>query len=366
MYLTYPPHPLYKPTNQPTFIMDEFAPETYGQSRSVFIDILGRYLTPQIIAGIRQIFDDTYEKCVALREMANYLSAFQVALRAIPQWNTNIIEAECLRIKTQSQCSYMEDILSCVHILHIKLLTCIRVGNHQKKIDVSCPKLANFIHKVYISVARKIYANVYLFQKVSGMELQKNNRELEVIVQECITGVMLDSLPTETIIRAYLDEVVEEEEEVFIEPIPIDAKTSSSSSSSVDKENNPTDKENNSVDNSNNTNNSNNDPSDLVPIQPSFVNVSDEPVVTRLTFNDFDQANDGQSIHAPKTIDRLEALSDERYAQRRSEAEDDNDDDGSTFTINDKVEIDDIFDISATDSQQTGSGAAPLLDIIEL
>lgn len=342
--------------------MDEFAPETYGQSRSVFIDILGRYLTPQIIAGIRQIFEDTYEKCAALHEMANYLSAFQAALREIPRWNANTIEAECLRIKTQSQCSYMEDILSCVHILHIKLLTCIRVGNHQKKIDVSCPKLANFIHKVYISVARKIYANVYLFQKVSGMELQKHNRELEVIVQECITGVMLDSLPTETIIRAYLDEVVEEEEEVFIEPIPIDA--SSNANANTDANTNATDKE------KDNQNNTNNNPPDLVPIQPSFVNVSDEPVVTRLTFNDFDQANDGQSIHAPKTIDRLEALSDERYAQRRSETEDDNDD-GATFTINDKVELDDIFDMSVADSQDaTLSGLrqkdTPLLDIIEL
>jgi hypothetical protein len=342
--------------------MDEFAPETYGQSRSVFIDILGRYLTPQIIFGIRQIFDDTYEKCVALHEMANYISAFQAALREIPRWNTNIIEAECVRIKTQSQCSYMEDILSCVHILHIKLLTCIRVGNHQKKIDVSCPKLANFIHKVYISVARKIYVNAYLFQKVTGMELQKNNRELEVIVQECITGVMLDSLPTETIIRAYLDEVVEEEEEVFIEPIPIDA----SSNANVDTDTSNKNTTDNEKDNQNNTNNN---PPELVPIQPSFVNVSDEPVVTRLTFNDFDQANDGQSIHAPKTIDRLEALSDERYAQRRSETEDDNDD-GATFTVNDKVDLDDIFDMSVADTQpglrQKDTSTASLLDIIEL
>jgi hypothetical protein len=103
-------------------------------------------------------------------------------------------------------------------------------------------------------------------------------------------------------------------------------------------------------------------------MQPSFVNVSDEPVVTRLTFNDFDQANDGQSIHAPKTIDRLEALSDERYAQRRSETEDDNDD-GATFTVNDKVDLDDIFDMSVADPQpQVGlrQKDAPLLDIIEL
>lgn len=357
--------------------MDEFAPETYGQSRSVYIDILGRYLTPQIIFGIQRIFDDNYEKCVAFNEMDKYISAFQTALREIPRWNPNTIEEECVRIKTHSQCSYMEDILSCVHILHIKLLTCIRVGNHQKKIDISCPKFANFIHKVYISVARKLFVNAYLFKKASGLDLQKNNREIEVIVQECITGVMLDSLPTETIIRAYLDEVVEEEEEVFIEPIPIDASNANANANTnanANADTNANANANANADTNTNTNkdqqnNTNGDPSELVPIQPSFVNVSDEPVVTRLTFNDFDQANDGQSIHAPKTIDRLEALSDERYAQRRSETEDDNDD-GATFTVNDKVDLDDIFDMAADSNSgirnRDKDTTASLLDIIEL
>ena len=65
-----------------------------------------------------------------------------------------------------------------------------RVGNKQKKIDISIPKLDHFIHKVYIHVARKVYMNVYLFEKnISPLLIQKNNRELEMIVQECISSV---------------------------------------------------------------------------------------------------------------------------------------------------------------------------------
>jgi hypothetical protein len=348
--------------------MDEFAPETYGQSRSVFIDILSRYLTPQIIAGIHTIYDKTYANCLAINELSKCGSAFQIALSEIPKWNPNTIEVECQRIKTKSQCNFMEDILSCVHILHVKLLTCIRVGNRQKKIDVTCPKLANFIHNVYITVARKMYLNVYLFKKdVTGLELQKNNREIEVIVQECITGVMLDSLPTEMIIRAYLDETVEEEEEISIEPIPptINADGSFASekngvpvattASAVDDVGAPPMASATVINNMN--------MEDMVPIEPSVMNMSEEPVVTRLTFNDFDQANDGQTIHAPKSIDRLDTLSTDRYNQRRLESEQEEDSDDPPLNIGENIQLDDIFDLNP---QPVVNNTAPALDIIEL
>jgi len=40
-----------------------------------------------------------------------------------------------------------------------------------------------------------------------------------LIVQECILNTIRDSIPTEAIIRAYMDEAVEQEEEVIIENI---------------------------------------------------------------------------------------------------------------------------------------------------
>ena len=49
--------------------------------------------------------------------------------------------------------------------------------------------------------------NVYLFEKnVSALTIQKHNRELEMIVQECILAAIRESIPTEAIIRAYLEE----------------------------------------------------------------------------------------------------------------------------------------------------------------
>ena len=60
---------------------------------------------------------------------------FQNLLTTIPDWNTNTIEVERKRIESNSGCKYLEDLITCVHIIQLKALTCIRVGNKQKKID---------------------------------------------------------------------------------------------------------------------------------------------------------------------------------------------------------------------------------------
>ena len=111
-----------------------------------------------------------------------------------------------------SKCNYLEDLLTCVHITQLKILTSIRVSQKQKKIDIDIPKLKNFIHKCYISYARKLYSNVYLFEKdILPLEYQKNMREAELMCQESILQVVRDSMPVETILRAYIDETVDEE-----------------------------------------------------------------------------------------------------------------------------------------------------------
>jgi hypothetical protein len=138
---------------------------------------------------------------------------FQNFLTRVPKWNQTIIDAEKTRIIETSGCTYIEELITAVHIIQLKALTCVRVGSKQKKIDISIPKLDHFIHKVYINVARKVYKNVYLFERnITSLMVQKNNRELEQIVQECILIAIRESIPTEAIIRAYMDECVEHEE----------------------------------------------------------------------------------------------------------------------------------------------------------
>jgi len=282
---------------------------------------------------------------------------FQNLLSRIPKWNSVIVEEERKRIIERSGCNYLEDLITCVHIIQLKVLTCIRVGNKQKKIDISIPNLDHFIHKVYIHVARKVYTNVYLFEKnITPLQTQKNNRELEQVIQECILTAIRESIPTEAIIRAYMEESVEQEEEVIIEKLE-DPIVEPASTESVP--------ENIAVDTSSSASDS------APPIVPSIQNIDNEPVITRLTFNDYDavlnEDNKVDSVSAPKTIERLEEISTSRAIQRKLDEESSDDDDDDRIKIHTSEAID-LSGFEVLDEIKPSSNGfdIPLLDFEEL
>jgi hypothetical protein len=280
--------------------------------------------------GVRSIFNESWKLSLDTNEVEKYLMTFQNFLCRVPKWNPNIIENEKCRIVEKSGCNYLEDLITCVHVIQLKVLTCVRVGTRQKKIDISIPKLNDFIHKVYINTASKVYRNAYLFDKhATAIVQQRNNREFEVIVEECILRTIRESIPTEAIVRAYLDVSVEqEEEEVFLKDED-DKSTADKQGDNKAAEDKPT--EDKSV-----------EAFEAPPsVVPSITNIDDKPIITKLSFNDIDQAlnEDGrvEEISAPKTEERLEDISRMRYEQRRAEEEDD---DNDRIKISDDVELD--------------------------
>ncbi len=201
--------------------MDDYNISSLTESRNEWTARLVTILCPFIIEGFKSIYEDAYKLCIENNEDEKYLMTFQNLLSRIPKWNKELVENEVSRIKENSKCGYIEDLITCVHIIQLKALTCIRVGQNQKKVDIDIPNLADFIHKIYISVARKLYTNIYLFQKnINPLEMQKHNREIELIIKECILNSVRDTIPIETILRSYLDEVTEETMEVEEELIP--------------------------------------------------------------------------------------------------------------------------------------------------
>ena len=192
--------------------MDDYNVNVLSEAKNEYSSRLMTILTPLIIEGIKSIFNEATQLCTDNDEDEKYLMTFQNFLTRVPKWNSTIIEEETSRILKTSGCTYLEDLLTCVHITQLKILTAIRVSNVQKKIDIDIPKLSNFVHKIYISFARKLYSNIYLFEKnIMPLQYQKNMRECEVLVQECILNTIRDNMPVENILRAYMDETVNEE-----------------------------------------------------------------------------------------------------------------------------------------------------------
>ena len=211
--------------------MDDFSLNSLQESRNEWCSRLITVLTPCIIDGIKSIFEESWKLCLENDEKTKYLMTFQNFLSRVPKWNPSIISQECSRIKEKSNCTYISDLITCVHIIQLKMLSCMRVGTKQKKVDVNIPSLDDFIHHVYINAARKIYTNVYLFEMgISSLKSQKNSRELEIIIKECILQTVRETIPVEELLKLYMNETVENavevhEREEIISQEPIIDKT---------------------------------------------------------------------------------------------------------------------------------------------
>ena len=187
--------------------MDDYNITSLNNSQQEWAIKLLNTITPYITEGIYSIFDEAYKLCVDNKEKEKYLMTFQNLLSRIPKWNNSIIEAETKRIVEKSKCSYLEDLISCVHISHLKILTSMRVSKTQKKININVPELKDFIHKVYINCGRKLYTVVYLFERnIEPLILQKNKKEIEDHVNNSILNAIRESIPVEEILKAYMDE----------------------------------------------------------------------------------------------------------------------------------------------------------------
>ena len=302
--------------------MDDFNINVLNESKNEWCGRLLNIFTPLIIEGLKSIFSESTKLCSANGEMDKYLMTFQNFISRIPKWSQTIIEQEKERIIEKSKCSYLEDLITCVHIIQLKVLTAVRVGQKQKKIDIEIPKLDVFIHKIYINIARKVYTNVYLFEiNIPPLKVQKNNRQLEILVQESIMNTIRDSVPVEMILRAYMDETVEEDvvEEVKEKEVKESEELKQirekleTPSKIVEEEIKPI-----PVSKNNNT------------FLPDKLDDSDNED-NNIKFNDVDMVRDinnkDDTIIAPKTIERLDEISNIRNEQRKLEEDSDNDDD---------------------------------------
>jgi hypothetical protein len=367
--------------------MDDYSINSLTESKNEWSARLVSILAFNIIEGINSIYQEALSLCISNGEENKYLMTFQNLLSKIPDWSTNTIENETKRIETVSGCKYLEDLITCVHIIQLKALTCIRTGLKQKKIDIDVPNLNKFIHKIYINTARKLYSNVDLFEKdIYPLQKQKNNREFEMLVKESILNTIRENIPIEEILRVYLDE--SEEQETVDELIPMKKNTGNQISENENKTTDKVDESNNTListsENDNKTlqekldemankiNNKDNDDND---VETNYVDTNDldtnDVDTNDLDTNDFD-TNDvdknkltidfsdidksinslglPEDIIAPKDLDTLE--------QKRLQQND-----------NDKLDIGDIadLDIDTIDiSNLDNSENVVLDDIIEL
>ena len=153
------------------------------------------------------------------------LRQFQIVLSETPSWNQSRIDAEVKRICRDSSESYLEDLITTILVSNAEILSSINLHGKTNKIQLKIPKVGNFVHAVYVCVARRLFKEIYVFdEEAKATDKQRNMRRCEEIVREAILTVLQDNLPIHDIIRQYVTgggdakEAIEEVSDLLEDP----------------------------------------------------------------------------------------------------------------------------------------------------
>jgi len=183
--------------------MDDTNSSIYVQAKIEYTKQLINNLQSHLFDGVKSIYDDSKE-IYKENSSSSQLFIFRTLLEKVPEWNNELIIVETDRIIEMSKCDYLEDLLTAVFVSHTKILMSISVNNG--KINLTVPKLSNFIHKCYINIARSLWKNPLLFsENITGLEYQKNLKTIEDIIYDCIENTVRFSLPVKDILKGQLD-----------------------------------------------------------------------------------------------------------------------------------------------------------------
>ena len=148
-------------------------------------------LSPEIYTLIYKIYEESQDlpkkRSISLRN-------FQILLKKIQLWNETMILD-----KTKFICDkipYLMNLVSAIFVTHIKILSCIKLNNSAKKIEIIVPKLELFLHRILMCTAEKIYKNPLL--------ISEKKDYLVSLISNYIEDAIRNQIPIEKILNEYL------------------------------------------------------------------------------------------------------------------------------------------------------------------
>ena len=177
----------------------------FTQAKIEYTQQLIDVLTPNMFDGVKSIYEES-KIFFSTQTNQSVLSIFRTFLEKVPEWNNALVETETERIIKESQCDWLDDLVTAVFISHTKILTSIGPNMNNTRINLTIPKTINFIHKCYINLARELWKNPYLFdENINGTDFQRNMRTIEIIIKESIENTIRKLLPFKEILKEHLN-----------------------------------------------------------------------------------------------------------------------------------------------------------------
>ena len=165
-------------------VINENNEQTLIEAKNEYYRQLTNIIRPHLYEGLQSLYNNAVDENKYDNE---HFYRFQISLRNIRQWNSNIIEDECIRIKDSANCDYLDELIIANFTAYAKILCFIRSNKRNQKINVSVPKFNKFIHNCYIESAKIIFTDPKLFNHKLNNDLKQVN--IITILKHIDTGI---------------------------------------------------------------------------------------------------------------------------------------------------------------------------------
>ncbi len=180
--------------------MEDSVLSAYSEARSEYMKQLLMHIAPTYFSFFLRLYNQA--KTETNDEPKRRLWQFQTYLAEIPDWNMERVRVEIERLERECDCDYMEDLLTAVFIAYTKVLTAIRLNTHNKKVNITIPKIDHFFFKSLCECAKILWQNTFLFREdVTNLQRQQNYREVEKLISEGITQAVRSMTPIRSILK---------------------------------------------------------------------------------------------------------------------------------------------------------------------
>ena len=193
-----------KRQNEPTA-----ANKTLLENKQEYLTHICDLVTDLIIKHFISMYEDVlkhnYGK--SRSQDTQILKFFQERLEEVPKWNTQLIENEYQQFLKIKGCTYFGDLIKAILITYTHLALIKPNGSLKEvKMKLTIPNPENFLHRIYINVARFLWSNPeLLFHERSTIARQKDLNKIVTYVDKAVRASVRESLPYDLLLKEVIE-----------------------------------------------------------------------------------------------------------------------------------------------------------------
>jgi len=162
-------------------------------------------MLPELVDTFWVIWEDTKKENKDRKLVDNY----RQNLRKIKSdWSNVKVKEHVANI--MKECPLFPRLIAAVFVIHVKILSAIRIDKTSKKISLKLPSNDVFVHTCFIECARDLYDEPWVITDEKPASERRD--ELNKRFTKCIRETIENLVPTEEILNAYLTMPSEAEE----------------------------------------------------------------------------------------------------------------------------------------------------------